>query len=478
MTMTINRFARFAGLSLMAGTLVIAGCDDVTDELLEVRDPDTVSPETLQDPSTLPFQVNGAIDEFVSGYSGGGDAFISTTALMSDEFFSSGTFTTRTATDRRDQFGPQNGNTTDGPYGDLHDARRATRSAAVALENFASTSDPRWSEMRSLEAMATLALAEAYCPAIPLSEVNPEAPESQSDFLFGQPLSGAAVMQRSIQLADEAIAAGGASLPAVVKGRALLDLGQFAAAASAVSAVPTDFVYFTFHSNSAQDSPIFGLQDNGRYSMGDNEGINGLPYRTDGFAPAGSREPNETGDPRIPWFRPDDKEGFDGNIPLFMTLRYVDDFSPIAVATGVEARLIEAEAALNAGDVSGMLTILNDMRADVANLMDVITDGIVQATTTLDPLTDPGTAAARVDMLFKERAYWLHLTGRRMPDLRRLVNQYGRAAESVYPTGNYFKGGVYGTDVNFFLAFEEETNNPNVTSIEAICDVGTASFGS
>jgi hypothetical protein len=47
-------------------------------------------------------------------------------------------------------------------------------------------------------------------------------------------------------------------------------------------------------------------------------------------------------------------------------------------------------------------------------------------------------------------------------DLRRLIRQYGRDAESVFPTGAYFKGGVYGTDVNFPIPFEEK-NNPSFT---------------
>jgi hypothetical protein len=30
----------------------------------------------------------------------------------------------------------------------------------------------------------------------------------------------------------------------------------------------------------------------------------------------------------------------------------------------------------------------------------------------------------------------------------------------VFPAGNYFKGGLYGTDVNFPVPFDEQ-NNPN-----------------
>jgi hypothetical protein len=59
------------------------------------------------------------------------------------------------------------------------------------------------------------------------------------------------------------------------------------------------------------------------------------------------------------------------------------------------------------------------------------------------------TDAARVDQLFRERAFWLFATGHRQGDLRRLVRQYGRAAASVFPTGAYKNGQTYGDDVTF-----------------------------
>jgi hypothetical protein len=41
-----------------------------------------------------------------------------------------------------------------------------------------------------------------------------------------------------------------------------------------------------------------------------------------------------------------------------------------------------------------------------------------------------------------------------------LIRQYGRTAESVFPTGVWHKGGNYGVDVAFSLPFRE-TNNPD-----------------
>jgi hypothetical protein len=77
----------------------------------------------------------------------------------------------------------------------------------------------------------------------------------------------------------------------------------------------------------------------------------------------------------------------------------------------------------------------------------------------LTPLTDPGTATARVDLMFRERAFWMYLTGHRLGDLRRLVRQYGRAKESVYPTGAYHKQAlIRGTQATFVIPQPEENN--------------------
>ena len=80
------------------------------------------------------------------------------------------------------------------------------------------------------------------------------------------------------------------------------------------------------------------------------------------------------------------------------------------------------------------------------------------------------TAAGGVNLLFAERARWLWLTAHRLGDLRRLVRPvlqggYGRLADSVFPTGPYFKVNFanYGTDVNFPVPITEK-NNPNFTA--------------
>jgi hypothetical protein len=81
----------------------------------------------------------------------------------------------------------------------------------------------------------------------------------------------------------------------------------------------------------------------------------------------------------------------------------------------------------------------------------------------MDPLADPGSFDARVNLLFRERAFWMFATGHRFGDMRRLLKRYGRAQNTVWPVGAY-KGGLnYGTDVVFTLGSAELTN-PNVSA--------------
>jgi hypothetical protein len=47
--------------------------------------------------------------------------------------------------------------------------------------------------------------------------------------------------------------------------------------------------------------------------------------------------------------------------------------------------------------------------------------------------------------------------------MRRLIRQYNRSANSVFPVGTWHKGGSYSADVNIPVPLQE-SNNPNVPS--------------
>lgn len=475
MTNQTNRFSRIAGIALIAGSVVLSGCD--VNSLLEVTDPDTVNPGTLDDPALLQTVVNGARSEFIGAYAGG-ESYTSITALMSDEYVSAGTFSTRNRTDRRDAFAISQGNTSDGTYIGLHQARWAAQQAWARVEEFEGTTDPRYAEMKALEAFTLVMLGEAYCSSAPVSNVA-----ADGTFEFGQPQTSAATLEQAAAIAGEV---GSDNLASVVRGRALLNLGRAAEAAAAVAGVPDDFVYFTQHSVAGTQNGVWGLADARRYSIPNGEGGTGINWRDIGtiYAPAAGAEAAsagaiiQNGDPRIPIFE-DTRLGFDETLESWGSIRYVTRESELPAATGVEARLIEAEAALTSNP-GQMISILNDLRAGLtANMAILAPEYTLPAGAALAPLTDPGTADARRDLLFEERAKWLFLTGHRMGDMRRLVANYGLPVNTVYPGGVYYKDDGSGTDIYgddvVFPVDVDELNNPNYTS-DALCNPESASY--
>jgi hypothetical protein len=149
--------------------------------------------------------------------------------------------------------------------------------------------------------------------------------------------------------------------------------------------------------------------------------------------------------------------------PVYSPAKYTSLASPVVLASGIEGSLIHAEALLpqHGLGVSGWLDTLNALRTDgtfTVTGSDTVYNAGTGGVTGLVPLRDPGSDSGRVSLVFRERAFWLFGTGRRLGDLRRLVRQYGRGTESVYPTGLYEGGpATYGSDV-VFRPFGEQGN--------------------
>jgi hypothetical protein len=452
---------RTVALRLMVwalGGLLVSACS--IDEVLDVEDFEVATPESLENPSALPTLVAGAIGDFQVAYSGNGlnDAFNAAVGIFTDEFRSSDTFTTRNNADRRFLADPSLTNLSDIAYIALHRARRSAEAAAEAVKRIAPPTDSRASEMLSIAGFSYVALGEGFCS-------NQPAGGSGLEDIRG-PITTAQVFDTAIARFDAALVALGADadtarrrrIATVGKARALVNNNRVAEAAALVTEalVPTTFIYFNEHSENSprQENSVWNLNgSNRRYTVSDVEGVNGLNFRS-------------ANDPRIPWIDRN-ANGFDNTVRLFEQLRYQDRSGDVVVADGIEARLIEAEAALRANNITLFLDKLNTLRANTASLMTVRYTNwqanVIRAfgsVPTLAPLTDPGTQVAREDMLFRERAFWLYGSGHRLGDLRRLVRQYSRQASTVFPTGAWHKGGNYGTDVAFNLPFREN-NNPD-----------------
>lgn len=469
---------RRAVRSLATGVLALAILGPVAacnpNDVLSVSDIDVARPTSVADSSAIPAVLGGALGDFAWAYNGGNDFNqITLAGTLSDEMINTETFPTRIEVDARRQQYQNNGSLS----ALFYDTQRARASADRAEETFAQflPKDIGYAEALNLSALTIVIMAENYCGAVPLSTQT-----ANGDFQYGKALSTQELLQLAIAKADSALAivanasatnafsvstaAIQKNLASVIKGRALLDNGDAAGAATAVAGVPSNFVFAYAHSvtTTRQNNGTWGVTWNvGRFGVAQVEGGNGLTYQADGDV-AGP-----TPDPRVrnELTPKNGGVGFDGVTTQYVPFKYGARDAQVVIADGVEARLIEAEAALKGGDYPGALTILNNLRSDATVLA---VRGYASA---LPPLTPAVGATAQQDQLFKERAYWLYLTSHRLGDLRRLITQYGRGAETVFPTGQYFKSGDYGKDVNTPIP-QAEDNNPNFT--RASCDVTKA----
>lgn len=421
--------------SMGAGILLLAaaGCG-----LLDVQTPDIIDPGNLETPEGAQAKRVGAISDFAFAKEGDGngaltDGYILLSGALADEFLFSSTPPTTQEIDQRKI--NLNNVTLFAQYFQMHRARTATEDAVLALETALPDpdSDTGIPELFSLAGFTYTYFAEAFCSGVPFSKVRGDS------LIYGNSISTAAVYDTALARFDSALAHPAVAtdpnieyLAHVGRARVLLDQGQFAAAAAEVATVPTDFEYATEHAVTpiVLQNAIFANSDGGLYSMPDQEGGNGIAWLT-------------ANDSRVPYFDTGDV-GLDGSTPQVNQLKYPNVSASVPVANGTEARLIEAEAQLQAGDTAAMLITLNNLRALAS----------------IPALDGPSSITQAEDMLFNERGFWLFATGHRLGDLRRLIRQYGRLPDSTFPTGPYLKGGNYGTDVNMPIPVEEE-NNPN-----------------
>jgi len=453
--------ARRAGLvaCVLVAATAMAACN--TDQVLKVTDPDIINPTDITTAAGADALRLGALYRFqvattgTTGTNSGDTEFINS-GVLTDEWRSSDTFLQRNQIDSRN-ITTDNAEVT-GPYRLLYRVRLAGTQAAEQLLKF---SAPTWQvgQMYVIQAYVENQLAEDFCSAIPFSTVV------EGKEVLGANVSTKDALTLALAHVDSALAfANGTNIrnaASVLKGRILINLEKFPEAAAAVAAVPTSYAWVMEHSDNTVYNAVWSFNNSvGRYFLGNGEGVNGLDF-------FGAK------DPRLPSCQLPGKAGcssdtpvakpFDPSTPpvppsLAIQQKWPTRYSSVNLMTGIEARLIQAEAQLKGGDAGTSLGTLNTLRTTVTGLA---------------PLTDAGTPAARVDQLFRERAFWLFGTGHRLGDFRRLVRTYGRTVDTVYPTGAWWKGGNYGPDVAFPIPQSEEAN-PNFD--RAACDptqVGT-----
>ncbi len=422
------------------------------DDVLGTGDlpPHLTDPGVTETPAGARAAYRGAVARMRHAFAGGHTSVVPTGGQITDELEADGLggnpVDLRDIPDGTDAFGRASQ-----LYGRLHQVRGQASEAIGLLTRFAPDSEPLTGHLYALQAYAEIFLADTFCSGVPLSTLD-----FDGDFTYRPGSTTAEIYESALALLETArplVADSGRfeNLTRVGTGRALLALGRFAEAAAAVAEVPDAFQYQVSYSPEPDMQSfarlitvgVSGPLENWNFTVGDREGGNGLDF-------VSSADPRT----RVVSFGLNQR-----GATIHHPAKYRGDGSgPIVMASGTEARLIEAEAALQAGDVGGWIGILNHLRRTAWTMIEPSAGG------PLPDLVDPGSPDARVDLLFRERAFWLFLTGHRQGDLRRLIRQYGRTSDQVYPFGLYPGTSAlqeYGNDVDLPVPLTEITLNPH-----------------
>ncbi len=407
------------------------------------------------------------------------DDFVISSGLFADEL----TSIMNNRPDIIDQRSMPNGSDAVGTlYGYLHKVRGQAQQALGLLKRHLPDDPDLAGHLYAVQGYAELFLAELFCSGIPLSTLDFEG-----DYTLRPASSTDEVMAHAVALFDTALATvrdstAFISLARVGRARALLNRGEYAEAAATVAEVPSAYRYELLYlartgSSSLPASPPnrFFLDPAGGVGVNvpNREGGNGMDWRT-------SNDPRTSLTPYTYQLSSFDFVAYHPN-------KYaVDGGSPVVLASGVEARLIQAEAQLQASsEDNAWLVTLNALRTDGTfhtvptedpnddpAAVDTIWHRGSGGYDRLAPLEDPGTSqsnptaadSVRVDLLFRERAFWLFLEGHRQGDLRRLLRQYSRDEGDVYPVDTYgavlSSTVIYGSDVTAPVPASEMSANP------------------
>ncbi|MHB1863111.1 MAG: hypothetical protein ACYCVL_09095 [Gemmatimonadaceae bacterium] len=439
---------------MVAIGLVLGACN-ANHELLAPQQPGVISPSAVTSATAADALYAGAMAQWNAamnfGTGGNQEGLWNWEGLFTDELRSSDTFSQRNDDDQR------NLATNDGVLTPIYNGAQQARGRARDAINALLTYDPsakgkqHVGEMYLAMGYIEMEMSEVFCNGIPFGETVNGVPQ------YTQPLMDVDGFKLAIARIDTALTyltgtdAGTTNIKdaaLVTKARAQVDLGDFAGAATTVSGIPTSFQYNFTYSQTTFDNEWWVMGPSvKRYNAGDSVDVAGQILNAIPFA--------ELNDPRVIVTNkgPVAEDGHS-------TFLEVDNWGrddPIPPLSGIDARLIEGEAKLQAGDIAGMMGILNALRASPQVI------GVFKIPA-MAPLSMPPDKTTATNLFFREKALWQYERGYRMDDLRRLVRQYGRTQDQVFPSGPFTRNGTpsgqFGTQVAFPVPDYEKVN-PN-----------------
>ena len=428
--------------ALVMGLAVVAGCD------LEVENPGALLDPDINDLVTLPFLVNGAAQEFNQLP----DNLALDVLRLTDEAAGTGSYF-QTGRMRRGAF---DWTETGGMFGQLHETIWTGQSAwermahpDVVADGYDRDTSVDAARVWLLIGMTHRMFGENFCEVVYSTGADWNVPEP------GPVVDRTAAFDSAIVAFDRAItigtAAGSAAAAHVMaahagKAQAYLGKGDFTAAIAEAALVPTDFEMVAFY-NSSVNSNIVRQETIGRNEVG--------LFNSYVFNIAGGSGSSSDQDPRVPfricgtfddpanlhdlvtgntYFTPTGRcsspQGADGVTAHYQQRKYTSNSSDIIVASGREMRLIEAEAALLASDLTTFTAKINEVRDyyDIGPIAEPATAGTLEYTNGLydrhnaydakaGNVGDPGVDGWSI--LDGERHLTLWGEGRRLFDLHR-----------------------------------------------------------
>lgn len=452
-----TRRTRWERIALLAAFTTMAGCY-IKDQLLEPQNPGTVGESAVGNPNAALALRVGAIGRIRNVVNGGDQRLWQQAGHLADEFKNSDFQPSRADIDRR-TIATNNG---EFPYAAIMQPRGYLHDALSAMNTYVKDSTALIGELWMGLGFIEMSLAENFCNGVPLGHTI------SGEVTLGPGLTNAQIFDTASAHLDSALTINTQTdvqgkfvrkVSRIIKARILVDQGKYAEAAALVpeSEVETSYQYLfttsTGTNGGLEDNGIWQIQVNtARITVGDSfDLINGEPNLIRNALPFASAH-----DPRVPVKGPTGTAE-DLVTPMFLNQIWANRDDPIPMASGIDARLIEAEAKLNATDYVGMMTILNKLRTNPQKIGTLNVPAMAAITTI------PTTKEEATTLFFREKGFWTFGRGQRLSDLRRLIRQYDRNQEDVFPSGKFSFGGVetgvYGTDVNFPVP-DDELPNP------------------
>ncbi len=405
--------------AIAISAMSVVGCS--VSDLVDVGKPgdDVVEEGAVKTYQGAVAMYNGAVSRFQLGFS----TFATSTALFTDEMSLSFHVSTGYGAIDSRAIGADSASNITLSFTQLQRARGQAQQARGALNLHKEVAPSFYfARMYAIEGFAEVLMAELMCSGIPLTNSR-----FGEDIEFVSPLTTTETFESAIKLFDSALSIthdndAVLTLAKIGKARALVNLARYDEAAAIANEIQTSSRYMAEYTS----NEFYSTGQSYSYIVRSREGINGLD-----------------------WDRADARTQFgtDGRQTKYAIT------SPVVVASGIEARLIEAEAALQNDDPDSWASILNSLRSSAI-------------TPAIPPLSVDSTTGAnkatQISVHFRERAFWLFLTGHRQGDLRRLVRNYNRNQNVVYPTGSVLPVNnnypFYGAMTNVSPPMAEERN--------------------